>query len=107
MADALPSSLSLTRANGTQSAEGAVSLIPPSHRYRQNYRVTRIKLPPIDITEESARAVFQEILKGSQAIVLGRHLIMCSVIASIDPLPVETAPDPVLDYINQKVFTKE
>jgi hypothetical protein len=69
-----------------------LSLIPESHRYSQNYRVSRIKLEPIDITEESANVVFEKILAGDHAIVLGKHLVMCSSISSIDPLPIKKAP---------------
>lgn len=72
--------------------ENALSLIPVSHRYSQNYRVNRVKLDPIDITEETAKAIFDQILKGAHAIVLGKHLVMCSSIMSIDPLPIKKKP---------------
>jgi hypothetical protein len=69
------------------------SLIPESKKYSQNYRVSRIKLEPIDITEEVAHDVFERILEGDQAIVLGKHLVMCSSISSIDPLPIKKKPE--------------
>ena len=68
------------------------SLIPHNKRYAQNYRVNRIKLKPIDITELMARDIFSQILAGRQAIVLGDHLVMCSSISSIDPLPIKKKP---------------
>lgn len=75
-----------------QSQNDGLSLIPESHKYSQNYRVTRINLPPIDITEETAHFVFKKILEGDHAIVLGKHLVMCSCISSIDPLPIKQKP---------------
>jgi hypothetical protein len=70
-----------------------MSLIPLNKKYAQNYRVSRIKLDPIDITEEMAHDVFEKILNGTQAIVLGNHLVMCSCITSIDPLPLIKPPE--------------
>jgi len=77
---------------GIQTTGEAVSLIPASHKYSQNYRVHRVKLDPIDITEESAREVFKQIIGGAHAIVLGNHLVMCNSIMSIDPLPIKKKP---------------
>jgi len=72
--------------------ENSLVLIPDDKKYSQNYRVTRIKLEPIDITEEMAHDVFDKILHGTQAIVMGNHLVMCSCISSIDPLPLKNKP---------------
>ena len=83
---------SLNDLTTTYEDKTATSLIPESHKYKQNYRVHRIKLSPIDITEESANAVFKEVLGGSHAIVLGKSLVMCSSITSIDPLPLKKKP---------------
>ena len=74
------------------SNEDVMSLIPESKKYDQNYRVNRVKLSPIDITETAAKAIFQQILDGAHAIVLGNHLVMCSSIMSIDPLPIIKKP---------------
>jgi len=69
------------------------SIIPKHKKYGyENYRVFRIKLPPIDITENMANKVFKEILSGRQAVILGKSLVMCSSISSIDPLPIKKKP---------------
>lgn len=90
---ALPLSPSLNDLSTTYDDKIAMDLIPESHKYAQNYRVTRVKNTPIDITEESARVVFEQIMAGAHAIVLGKHLVMCSNIASIDPLPIKNKPE--------------
>jgi hypothetical protein len=82
-----------------------LSLIPESHKYSQNYRVTRINLEPIDITEETANFVFKKILSGDHAIVLGKHLVMCSCISSIDPLPI--IPKPKIGHYEGNKFIED
>lgn len=90
MQDELRLSLSGNGCGG--STINQLSLIPDEKKYSQNYRVSRIKLDPIDITEETAHDVFERVLAGDQAVVLGKHLVMCSSIASIDPLPMLKKP---------------
>lgn len=91
MQDELQLSLSGNGSGG--STINPLSLIPDEKKYSQNYRVSRIKLDPIDITEETAHDVFERVLAGDQAVVLGKHLVMCSSIASIDPLPMLKKPE--------------
>jgi hypothetical protein len=83
--------LALSQSNSELSTD-SFSLIPEEKKYSQNYRVSRIKLSPIDITENMANNVFKRILSGDQAIVLGNHLVMCSSISSIDPIPLKQKP---------------
>lgn len=84
--------LALSLSGSMSGVMASMSLIPENKKYSQNYRVSRIKLQPIDITEEVANDVFERVLKGDQAIVLGNHLVMCSSISSIDPLPIKNKP---------------
>lgn len=98
------SQLSLTK---TSQQQDQYNLIPETKKYDyQNYRVYRHhKLPPIDITENMAEKVFREILNGRQAVVLGKSLVMCGSIASIDPLPIKKKP--VKGRIINNVWTVE
>lgn len=62
-----------------------ISLVPVSKQFDQVYKIFRVKLNPIYITEETRNLVLQSLSQGKMFVQIGEYTIMLNTITSIEP----------------------
>lgn len=61
------------------------SLIPKSKSHLNTYLVQRVKLEPLEITEETYMDILSSLNAGKKYLVIGGSLVMLNTISAIDP----------------------
>lgn len=64
-----------------------ISLIPMLKRYDQNYRIYRIGLKSIEISESTRNDVLSAMDSGKKYVQIDKYTVMLNNISSIEPLP--------------------
>lgn len=103
-----PKALSVTTKSELPET-GDLSLITEKDKYKQNYLLSRVKLPSIEITEGMRNAVEIAMNDGKKFIRLNDYTIMINSIAGIDPLLVKKPRkefDPT-EYENTPAISEE
>ena len=72
-----------------QTSDGGWSLIPDHLKDQQNYRISRINLPSIRITEKTRDQVLMAMNEGKKYVQLGQITLMINTITTIDPYPLK------------------
>jgi hypothetical protein len=68
--------------------EGSYSLIPEDRIFGKNYIVYRVKLPPLEVTEETRNDILRGLGGNKKYVQIGDCTVMINSIASIEPLSV-------------------
>lgn len=69
--------------------EGLIGLIPKSKELDQNYRIYRVKLNSIEISQQTRDELLRSMDQGKTYVQIGDYTIMINSIASIEPLPIK------------------
>lgn len=69
--------------------EGLIGLIPKSKEFNQNYRIYRVKLNSIEISQQTRDELLTSMDRGKTYVQIGDYTVMVNSIASIEPLPLK------------------
>jgi len=72
--------------------KNATSLIPKHKKYEQNYIVYRVKLNPIEVSEDTRDDILEALNANRSFIQIGKITVMLNSIASIEPMSKKKKP---------------
>ena len=87
--------------------ENAISLIRKSEEFEQCYVIYRVKLNPIEVSEQVRDMIINAMDAGKVYVQLGGITLMVNTIASIEPIPLKNKEREEIYQEMRKVFEND